>query len=838
MAVVAAMLPALSWAAPNVEFNPQFLQGGAGGQMDLSRFERGEALPGTYSADIKVNGVIVARRDVDVRVQDNGDTAAFLGIAVVEAFGIDAAKLPQGDGALPLPTVAFATDELSHYVPEATAHFDAGEQLLEVSIPQLYLARDPRGWVSPELWDNGITSARVGYSISHQQMQYFGQSRHNTTATLNAGINLGDWRLRHDGFLSQGSEAALRYRPGRSYAQRNLAALGMQLTIGEAGTYGDLFDGVNYRGASLTTDPRMLPDSQRDYAPVVRGVAQTNAQVIIRQRDYVLYQTNVAAGPFEIDDLYGTSYAGDLDVEVIESDGRVQRFSVPFAAVPQLLRAGQQRVGVTAGQLQDNWLRDSPGFVEVSLRRGLSNQFTGYGGVTGTEGYGAIVFGGAFNTRLGAFAGDVTVAHTALPTDMAGFGRTMKGQSYRVSYSKNITTTDTNIAVAAYRYSTDGYLTLNEAVRLRQDLFDGLGGQGIARQRSRMDLTVNQRLGDRGGSLYVNGSSINYWNLSQRRTNFALGYSNTLGTASYSLSAQRSMERNLFGGAATRETNSINFNLSLPLGRAPTAPRFNGSVARSNDGRNDLRAGVSGGFGQQHQGSYSASASRYNQQSSSFDVSLGYQASTANLSAGYSQSSGNRSISLGASGGVLLHQGGVTFAQQLGDTIAIVEVPNAAGAGIGNSAGVKTNAKGFAVVPYLQPYRRNEVTVDPMGLPMDVELKQASAMAVPTAGAVVKVLVPTESGRNALIEARQSDGTPLPFGLDVYNEAGVVVGVVGQASRLWVRGIDVHGQLTVRWSTEDGSAECRIDFDTEGNTAGSVLHSVCASAVAPNTGVL
>lgn len=829
MAVVSALFSSGAWAAPNVDFNPQFLQGG-GSSLDLSRFEKGEDLPGVYSADIHVNGAMVARRDVELREQPDGSSALCLTPQLLQDFGLDAARLPRpgevnGTGNVvdlrPLPEEPFC-DPLSAFVPDAVVSLDTGEQVLKVDIPQAYLLRDPRGWVSPELWDDGITAARIGYSISHQRLNGGGINQQNSSATLNMGLNVGGWRLHHDGYLSQGGGHGAVYRAGRSHAKRAIAPLDMELTLGEASTTGDLFAGVNFRGASLSSDPRMLPDSLSGYAPVVRGVARTTAKVVIRQRDYIIYQTNVAAGPFEIDDLYGTGYAGDLDVEVVEDDGRVQRFTVPFAAVPQLLRAGQSRVTVTAGQLNDQWLDKKPAFAEATVRRGVSNAFTGYGGVTGTEGYGAVVLGGALNTRVGAFAGDVTVSHAALPAELSGHGKQMYGQSFRVTYSKDISVTHTHIAVAAYRYSTDGFLTLIEATRLREDLRQGQGGHGVARPRSRMDLTVNQRLADRGGSLYASANSITYWNQNQRRTNFSLGYSNTLGQASYSISAQRSLERSLFDGATARESNSVNLNLSMPLGRAPSAPRLSAGVGSRDRSQ---QAGLSGSFGAQRQGSYSVSANRARQQSTTFNAGVGYQASVTTLSAGYTQGPGSRGLSLGASGGVLIHGEGIHFSQQMGDTIGLLHAPGAQGAAVSNSVGVKTNAEGYAVVPYLQPYRMNQVDLDPKGLPLDVELKTASVRAVPTAGAVVKLQVETSSGRSALIQAPQTDGQPLPFGLDVYNEAGEVVGVVGQASRLWVRGVEEQGTLSVNLGSEKG--QCRIAYDLTGAEPGKLIVGQC-----------
>nr|WP_255324301.1 fimbria/pilus outer membrane usher protein [Budvicia aquatica] len=73
----------------------------------------------------------------------------------------------------------------------------------------------------------------------------------------------------------------------------------------------------------------------------------------VRQSGGVIYQTTVAPGAFVIDDLYPTSYQGDLEVDVQEADGRVSSFTVPFSAVPDSMRPGHARVSVSAGQVRN-----------------------------------------------------------------------------------------------------------------------------------------------------------------------------------------------------------------------------------------------------------------------------------------------------------------------------------------------------------------------------------------------------------------------------------------------------------------------------------------------------
>ena len=69
------------------------------------------------------------------------------------------------------------------------------------------------------------------------------------------------------------------------------------LTLGESTSDADIFDSVPYRGAQLNSDDYMDAESIQGYAPVVRGIAKSNAKVIIKQSGYVIYQSFVPPGP-------------------------------------------------------------------------------------------------------------------------------------------------------------------------------------------------------------------------------------------------------------------------------------------------------------------------------------------------------------------------------------------------------------------------------------------------------------------------------------------------------------------------------------------------------------
>lgn len=64
----------------------------------------------------------------------------------------------------------------------------------------------------------------------------------------------------------------------------------------------------------------MLPPNLRGYAPDISGVAHTTAKVTVSQMGRVIYETQVPAGPFRIQDL-GDSVSGTLHIRIEEQNG-------------------------------------------------------------------------------------------------------------------------------------------------------------------------------------------------------------------------------------------------------------------------------------------------------------------------------------------------------------------------------------------------------------------------------------------------------------------------------------------------------------------------------------
>ncbi|MBB5391069.1 MULTISPECIES: fimbria/pilus outer membrane usher protein [unclassified Herbaspirillum] len=806
---VAAMLPAVSAQAEKktrlaqVEFGSDFFRGSGDAPIDVSRFSKANPLPaGSYRVDLYVNDGWIGRQDVlFTAADDDGSAKPCFTRSLLEAMGIDLDKLSEQARAAVLAAGKQSCLRLEEVVQDAVAEFDSGDLRINTSIPQIALRRFARGYVSPELWDKGVNAAMLSYHYNAFSTAGDGRSSTSHFLNLNSGLNLGEWRFRNNSTITRQTHGRTRVQTIASYAQRSIVPLNGLLTAGDSATSGRLFDSFSYRGVQLASDPRMLPDSQNGYAPVVRGIARSNAKVQIRQNGNIIYETTVAPGRFEIDDLYPTGFGGNLRVIVTEADGSSSSFDVPYASVAQLLRPGSYRYSFTAGRTRSQGFGiAAANFMQGTYEHGVDNWLTLAGGLTVAQNYMAVVGGGAVSTPLGAVALNLSRSHARVSE-----GETRTGESLKLDYNKNLEQTGTNIALAALRYSSSGYLRLQELQAIRTLAERGGDPSQVERTRTQLQLSVSQSLGEQRGSFYASGSSQNYWGRRGMGTTFSLGYGNRWGIVSYSVSAQR--QRDLSNGSTGTQ---YLLTMSMPLGREINSPSMSMNATRDQRNGSTLQSSLYGSAGESRNFTYGLSAGR-SPGNSSVSANGQYRAPFADVGGSYSHAGGgSRQLSATLSGGIVAHSDGILLSQNLGDTIAIVQADGAGGATV-NSAGVRLNGAGQAVVPYMTPFRNNEVVLDPKGTSTDVEMTTTSLRVAPMAGAVVLMKYETVHGRSVLIHAYRSNGEALPFGADVLDEQGNVLGVVGQGGMVFVRTQNDNGRLTVRWSSER-NAQCQIQY--------------------------
>lgn len=802
-------------AAPEAaQFDSSFLSG-SGAKVDLSAFTNGNPMvAGDYRVDIYVNGSWKGRRDLPFRANGKGEVGACLDIALLEELGVDTEQLLVASADA---NTAGACYQVQERIPNGFGIYDSGNLRYDLSIPQVNLRREARGYVNPALWDRGINAGFVGYSFNMVDGQTRGalaQRSRSAYLGLNMGLNLGGWQLRQDSNLTWNEGSGSHWQRIATYAQRGFAEVGGELTVGEAYTSGELFDSVGYRGISLATDDSMLPDSLRGYAPVIRGIAETNARVEIRQNQQLIYSSTVSPGNFIIEDLYPTGYGGDLDVSVIEADGRIRSFKVPFGAVAQMLRPGMSRYAFTIGQVRNDNLLDEPWLAQGTYQRGMGNRLTLYGGGLLSDNYAALLYGAGLATPVGALSLDMTHARSRFQR-----GQDTVGSSMRLSYSNLIGTLGTNVTLAAYRYSTRGYYTLQDALSHRDSISRGFGAQRYGKQRSQFQLTLNQPLAKGWGSLYVTGSVRDFYDVPSNSVQYQVGYNNAWRAVNFGFSAVRTEE----GLPAVRDTQYL-LSMSMPLGRRSRSMAFNadigmrdGGARGRNGGYESSRIGISGSAGADYNVDYGLTLTDIRDGRTSVMASAGYRGRYATVNGAYGYSDDFRQLSLSASGNALVHSGGVTFTPYRGDTMVLVHALGATDARLTNALGLRVDSRGYAVVPYVSPYRLNAITLDPADMSRDVELESSSQSVAPYAGAISLLRFQTRSGRALLISVRGAGGQSLPLGAAVKDDDGQLVGLVGQGGRLYVRTERDSGLLRVEWGSH-ASQRCLLQYQVAAAT--------------------
>jgi outer membrane usher protein len=847
--IISGMIP-FCFSASNLayaqdHFNPNLLNtsDAAPSEVDLSHYENGIQAPGKYRVDVYINQKMVDTQEITFNLNNEakGDQALqpCLSVEQLSAWGVKTENYPE------LSVQGNQCANLS-VIPEVTSVLKFSDQRLDLSIPQIAMHAVARDYVAPDQWDEGINAAMMNYSFTGTttKPRAAGESAGNSQyMNLRPGFNLGAWRFRNYSTWNHDDTGVNEWDSVNNYVTRDIKTLKSQLTLGDSNSPSDIFDSIAFTGAQMASDDDMIPDSQKGYAPVIHGIARTNAEVTVSQNGHSIYKTSVAPGAFEINDLYPTGGSGDMDVLVKESDGTEQHLVVPYAALPVLQREGRFKYSTTVGHTRDASSEDV-GFGQMTASYGFSHGITAYGGIQATQkGYEAVAMGAGLNLGdFGAISADVTqswavvnnAGQTAGVDDSTNQTNLKKesGESWRVRYSKNIVATGTNFTVAGYRYSTSGYYSLQDAL----NTFDESDDYNYGRSRNRTELSMSQNIVY--GSLSVNLVNENYWDKS-RTTSLNLGYNNSIGGISYGLNYSYNINADNNTADDNRsDDQQITFNVSIPLEKFLPSSYATFNMSGSKNSPATYNTGISGSalednsLNWQVQEGYSDSDHKTNGSVNS-DMRTRY----SEFNAGYSYDTNAERFNYGIQGGMLLHRGGLTLSQPFNDTIVLVKAKGAEGVPVNNNAGIKTDGLGYAVVPYASPYKKNAISLDTEQIENnDIELQDTSKNVIPTRGAVVVAEYNTNIGYRVLFNLTSAQGKPLPFGATATDKGtsaddeNVHSGIVGDSGSVYIAGLEKSGDLLVKWGA-DANEQCTAHYQLPEQKSASgveVLHEQCS----------
>ena len=173
----------------------------------------------------------------------------------------------------------------------------------------------------------------------------------------------------------------------------------------------------------------------------------------------------------------------------------------------------------------------------------------------------------------------------------------------------------------------------------------------------------------------------------------------------------------------------------------------------------------------------------------------------------------------GISGAIATLDGQWFLSRRIDSSFGVARVPGFAKVRIyvDNQLAARTNQDGYALLPRLYPYMRNNVTLEALDLPLDTEISQLKLRPVPAWRSGVLIDIPVRKVAAATLNLILDDGTPVPAGaeVDLLDDAGTTIETfaVGREGLVYLSGMRPDNRVLARWP--GGACAARIPYQPE-----------------------
>jgi outer membrane usher protein len=446
-------------------------------------------------------------------------------------------------------------------------------------------------------------------------------------------------------------------------------------------------------------------------------------------------ETAVPSGPFVINQVSGLSGAGQATLVTRDTAGRAVTTVVPLYVDTRLLAEGLTDYSVELGVLRRDYTNKSFHYgtdpaLSGSMRRGITDRITleAHG-----EAGGGVVNGGVGGMvrlgQIGVVSGSVAAS--------AGIG---KGGQATLGYQ-----------YLSPRFSID--MQASRASSRYSDLGTTEGGDSATvRASNRLNINLPLFGGQTLGLSYISQRAP----IVQPARVAALSYAATLGAGLYlSVSAFRDFRDS--------NTRGVFFSLSGSFGDRISA---NASTGHQNgvESRNftvSRTVDYGGGFGWGLQSLQNNGATLRQAQGT-------YLGNYGQVGALLQESGGKRETAYSASGSVVMMDGSLHAARQVGAGFVLVS------AGVGGLPVLQenrpigtTSSSGYLLVPNLTPYLSNQISIDTSSLPLDARIARTSLNVVPARRSGLVAAFPVETYAAVSVILHDAAGVPLAPGIEV-----------------------------------------------------------------------
>lgn len=559
----------------------------------------------------------------------------------------------------------------------------------------------------------------------------------------------------------------------------------------------------------------MRPDLVTNPLPIVSGSAAVPSSVDVYVNGIKSYTRDVAAGPYQIDNIPAVSGAGVAHVVTRDASGRETVQEVSFYSSPLLLKPGLSDFSVEAGVARSQYgvlsndYDDNP-FVSGTLRTGITDWLTAEGHAeVGKD----LVNGGAGLMARVLDRGVVSGAVSGSLSDN-GAGFQLYGSF------------ETRIGPVLLRGRTQHAFNDYEdmASLTARNTYGGYDGYGLPYLSNSLFNFAPPRAIDSvtlSMPLKFDRSTVSATYLRYEQDDDDL---TELITATYS--------RPLYGSAHLSATGFVDLNDS------DNAGVYLG-ISMSLDDNISVQGGLNthgkdiGGFAGaskplSHQpGSWGFRVHDQEGDAAYRSATVGYRASAARLEAGVHQEPNGVRTTATVEGALTYIGGDVYASNRIDDSFAVVDA-HVPGVKIEreNQVVAVTNEDGKAIIPNLNSYQKNKIAIDPMDLPLNAEPATTYDYIRPGFRSGVYVDFEVEvAPPSAIVILKMANGTMVPAGSEVRLDGSDETFVVGYDGQAFIKGLQAVN--TIHVTLENGTCSAQFGFEARGDAQPTIGPEVC-----------
>lgn len=542
------------------------------------------------------------------------------------------------------------------------------------------------------------SSAFLNYSVDYLGAD--NNKRRNLGVTNELGVRIGDFLAYSDSFYTYNNtnNRFVRLMSNVTYDRRNDLA---RLIFGDFyASSSELGSTLNLGGVSFrkeySMDPYFIKYPMIDFA----GVVTTPSEVEIYRNGVLVGRKYLSPGEFELRNIASYGGAGTLETVIKDPFGREQHFSQPYYFTNILLRKGLHDYSYNAG-----FLREDYGIKNAKYGKPTVSAYHRYGfidaitaGLAGEAGKGRYNAGPEASFLLGRF-GTLTLLGAGSLDDNGW----EKGAAGTLSYEYQGRTISVWLSLAGYTQNFRDINTIDSPFKTKMQ---GGGGAGFTTMRF--------------GSISFDLVDIERYNSAN---------SQLIGSVSYS----RNLWRMFFASATYRVTNDDNDTNHEIFAGLSFYPGKKISVSGNYQRSDEIDTGIlqimknppyGEGLG------YRASIER-TQKSYVFDPFVQYNSNFGIHKAEYTGSYNGgtiNSFNVSTAGSLAYVGKTLKLTRPINDSFALVRTGDLKDIGIFVSSQKvgKTSKSGKAIIPDLNSYYDNRISIDAGEIPIDYNIPQAT----------------------------------------------------------------------------------------------------------------